>query len=208
MRYAAFSQRRGGVALASDAIWVAGVALMMGAAFTAGTSSVAILLLAWGAPALGAAALSTTRLRVIPRPTCAMSWWRSQRDLAPRYLGEFAASSGAGQSASCLSWRDRRIGRRRSTESQSRVARPLECSLHGDGSRGNPGAVSVSHQSLKRLLRLSVVLSTALTASAICWGTVVVLLPKVQAKRFSERVGLLHRRLPQSWHSPWLVPAL
>lgn len=177
LRFAAFSQRRGTIALTSDVIWVVGVGAAMGLVFAVGTSSAGLLVLAWGLPALGGVAFCTIKLRIWPDVRGARRWWRSQHDLAPRYLGEFFASSGANQLALYLVGAIAGLAAAGALRAGQVLLGPLNVLFMGLALVTVPEAVGLAHRSHDRLLRFSVVLSTALTASALAWGAAVVFLP-------------------------------
>lgn len=177
LRFAAFSQARGNVALVSDMVWVAGVGVAMGTAIAVGTSSVGLLLLAWGAPALAGAMWSSARLGVIPDPRGAFIWWRSQRELAPRYLGEFAASSGAGQVAQYLVGAIAGLVAAGALRAGQVLLGPLNVLFMGTQAVVIPEAVGLARRSAQSLVRLSVIVSSVLTAAAVTWGIGVTLLP-------------------------------
>jgi len=149
----------------------------MGAALAAGVSSVALLVLAWGLPALGGALLSVVLLGVRPDPRRARSWWRVQRDLAPRFLGEFAASGGAGQLAQYLVGAIAGLAAAGALRAGQVLLGPLNVLFMGTALVAVPEAVGLARRSTGRLLRFSIMLSSTLTAAALGWGAVVVFLP-------------------------------
>lgn len=176
-RFAAFSQRRGGVALASDIVWAAGVVVAMGAVLAVGASSVGLLLLAWSLPALGGAMLSMAQLGVTPALRGARSWWRTQRDLAPRFLGEFVTSSGAGQLGLYLVGWIAGLNAAGALRGAQVLLGPLNVLFMGTVIVAVPDAVGLARRSTRGLMRFSILISTTFTATALGWGAVVVFLP-------------------------------
>jgi hypothetical protein len=179
LRFAAFSQQRGAIALASDGLWAIGVGIAMSAALASGTKTAGWLVLAWGLPALAGALLSSVRLRVVPNPLAAMSWWSGQRDLAPRYLGEFMASSGAAQVSIYLVGAIAGLTATAALRGAQVLLGPLNVLFMGVGLVAIPEAVGLARRARGDLLRFSRALSAVLTGAALVWGAIVVFLPDV-----------------------------
>ena len=60
-----------------------------------GMDAVGWLIIAWGGTAGLAAFFGFMQARILPRPAAALQWWRSSKGLGTRYVGEFAATTGA-----------------------------------------------------------------------------------------------------------------
>ena len=177
LRFAAFSQNRGSVALVSDALWALGVGITMATAEIRNVQSAGLLLLAWGVPALGGALLSMYRLRVTPHPSAARSWLRTQRDLAPRYLAEFAAFTGSSQLAFYLVGVIGGLAAAASIRGAEVLMGPLIVLYMGIGLVAVPEAVTIRHRSTRQLMHFSLLLSGLLTVAALVWEAGILLLP-------------------------------
>jgi O-antigen/teichoic acid export membrane protein len=96
-RYAFFAVGRGGSAFLNDMIWASLLVPALLVLRASGHASVFWYVFAWGATAAVAAAAGPLQARLLPRPGSAWGWVSRHRDLAPRYLAENAANSGAAQ---------------------------------------------------------------------------------------------------------------
>jgi hypothetical protein len=97
-RFAFFARGRGRSALTNDLI----AAMVMLPAFAVALrvpsdGAIAAFMLAWGGATAFAAAAGCVQAGTIPSLSTIGRWWRDHRDIAPRYLLEFTAQSGAGQ---------------------------------------------------------------------------------------------------------------
>jgi O-antigen/teichoic acid export membrane protein len=97
LRFVLIADRRPRAAAANDLVWAVAQLAAVGVLVSADRHDVALLVGAWGASATVATLYGVTQLGGWPRPRGAVRWWRSQRDLAPAFVGEFAARSGARQ---------------------------------------------------------------------------------------------------------------
>jgi hypothetical protein len=96
-RYVFFAAGRPAKALANDAVWAVvqfGITALL---LLRGQPGVPALVLAWGGSATVGAILGVFQSGVMPRPGRLFEWLHSQRDLAPRFLGEFSLGLGAAQ---------------------------------------------------------------------------------------------------------------
>ncbi len=96
-RAAFFAEGRGRSAFLNDIAWV--VLMIPGLVFVVATGKISVVALVsiWGIGATGAALFGFVQSRVWPAPLRALAWWREQKDLAPRFLGEATALAGARQ---------------------------------------------------------------------------------------------------------------
>ncbi|MGH2773246.1 MAG: hypothetical protein ACRDIU_08950, partial [Actinomycetota bacterium] len=98
-RYSFFSAGLSGHALANDFVWAAIELPAIVLLVSGNRASVAALILVWGGSGTVAAAVAALQARVWPAVLSTGRWLSTQRDLAPRFLGEFAAAGGANASA-------------------------------------------------------------------------------------------------------------
>ena len=164
-------------AFLNDLAW----ALLMIPLFTLelrfGSGSGSHLLLLWGLSGSVAAVIAVARERSLPRPERALSWLREQRDLAPRYLGEFAAASGALQLTMYLVAILAGLAAAGSLRAGFILLGPVVVIFQGMRLVAVPEAVRLLRRSPGDLNRMTVVLGAALAASALVWGGVILLLP-------------------------------
>jgi O-antigen/teichoic acid export membrane protein len=91
-RFAFFSARRGSTAFANDFVWGAILASWLTVSLLSGRTSLFWIVLAWGGSGSIASLVGVYQAGLIPAPSRAPTWFRTQRDLIPRYTGEFGAS--------------------------------------------------------------------------------------------------------------------
>jgi len=94
-----FAEARPKAAVVNDGVWAI---LQIGAVFALvarGVDTVGPLTLAWGLSACAAAALGVRQSRVLPRPSQALTWVRTHRDLTGYLLLEYVTLQGAQQLA-------------------------------------------------------------------------------------------------------------
>jgi O-antigen/teichoic acid export membrane protein len=96
-RYSFFALGRGSQAFINDTIWTISLLPAMAVLKITHHKSVFWFVLLWGATASIAACVGPLQARVIPKPTASWEWVSGHRDLAPRYLAENTALSGANQ---------------------------------------------------------------------------------------------------------------
>ena len=96
-RFAFLAQGKPRAAFTNDLVWAVVLFPILIGMTVAGDASVFSATLAWGGSATVAALVGVFQSRAVPRPGQALQWWRDQRDVAPAYLGEFAATAGATQ---------------------------------------------------------------------------------------------------------------
>lgn len=165
-------------ALVNDLIWAAGLAAALAVVISAGHHGVRTLIVAWGAAAGVAAAVGVWQARLWPRPLATRAWWREHRDLAPRFLGEFASTSGtqslvlfgiaaAGGLTAVAAVRAAWV-----------LLGPLNVLLFAVPLAAVPEAVRVLHSAPQRLRRTSGLLAAGLASIALAWGALVFLLPQ------------------------------
>ncbi len=97
-RYVFIAARRGRDAFLNDVAWAVAMVPLV-AVVLVGAPSTTSVLLAWGGAAGVAAVVGMGQARMLPRPERSRAWLHEQRDLAPRFLGEMGALSGAHQAA-------------------------------------------------------------------------------------------------------------
>ena len=176
-RYAFFANGEGRKAFVNDAIYAAVLLASFGALMSFGRATVASLVLVWGAAATAGAAVGMFQARTVPAPHRVRSWAREQRDLIPRYAGEFLASTVAGQLSIFLVGVIAGLGTLGSLRAAYLLFGPLQVLFMGIGLVAVPELVRILARSPRHLQRASAHLSAALAAVALTWGVTVMLTP-------------------------------
>ena len=96
-RFAFFACGRGFSAFINDLVWTVLLVLALVLLHSRGNGSAAICLVAFGVTATFAAVIGAVQASILPRPTRAVEWLRTQRELSVRYLIENVSISGASQ---------------------------------------------------------------------------------------------------------------
>lgn len=176
-RFAFFAQGRGGAAFANDLVWAVVLLLAVLGLERAGRTSATWFVVAWGGSAAVAAVLGIRQAKVVPAPLRVKSWLHAHGDLAPRYLGEFAALTGAGQ---LVFYGIAAIGGLVAAGAL-RACRillgPLNVLFLGLPLFAVPWGVRTLTSSVRRLHRLAVILSASLAAVSVALGGALYALP-------------------------------
>lgn len=179
-RFAFFAAERGRSAFLNDLAWAIALVPLLVLALSRG-ASVGPLALAWGTAATFAAIVGVFQAGLLPKPSGAIGWWRENRRLASRILGEFAAMTatahltlyGVGAVAGI-----RALAALRGAQI---LLGPLNVIVIGIGLVAIPEGVRLLKRSTASLRKAAQALAAALAACALTLGTVLVLLP--------ERIG-------------------
>jgi O-antigen/teichoic acid export membrane protein len=178
-RYSLFARGKGGSAFLNDLVW----AVVMFVAFVllrmTDRSSVAWFTFAWAGAGCVAAAVGLVQLRTLPSgPLASVGWLRVHRDLAPRFLAEFALASGITNltlfgmgSVMGLA----QLGRLRAGQI---ALGPLNVLFGGAGLVATPEGVRLLRESPRRLVHGCRWISVVLASGALAWAVVVVSLPR------------------------------
>jgi len=176
-RLAFFAGGRGGRAFVNDLVWAVALIPAIGLLLALGIHSVFWLTLAWGAAATVAGVVGLLQARLIPRPDLSLSWLREQRDLAPRFLGEFMALSGTIQlnffGIGAIAGLEA-VGAIRAA--QILLGPPYVFSI-GVRLAALPEAVRALKHSARRVGRVCVLISAGLATVTLAWGAVMLFLP-------------------------------
>lgn len=189
-RFIAFATRRGKIAFLGETAWALALLVALVLLSLLGIHRVSAYALAWGGTAAFGALVTGTGLRVLPRPRNAPAWWRSQRDLAPRYLGEFTALNGASQfSAYLIGWIAGLIAAGSLRGAQVLMG-PMTTLFLGISLFATPEGVVLAQRSDRSVVRFGRLLSAALGLMALVWAVTLMMLP--------NSVG--HALLGSSWN--------
>jgi len=142
-----------------------------------GQPSVTLLTLAWGAGGTAAALFGIHQAHVVPGLRQTFTWLRDQRDLFPRFLGEFALSAGAGQLTVYGLAALAGLAALGVFRAGYILFGPVQMLIMGVGWVAIPELVRTLQSSTRRLLWATTSLSLGLAGAALAWGTIVLLLP-------------------------------
>ncbi|TME81238.1 MAG: hypothetical protein E6I45_08590 [Chloroflexi bacterium] len=176
-RFAFFARRTGRDAFVNDAVWIVAQVVLFAAILATGMFSVGVAVLAWGGSATLAALVGVRQAGAAPRIRHAGMWWGAHRDIASRLLGETVTATGgetlqpygisavAGLPA---------VGALRAGEL---LLGPFNVIFQGTTLVAIPEGARLLVISTRRLLRACIQLSVGLTAAALVWSALVLLIP-------------------------------
>jgi O-antigen/teichoic acid export membrane protein len=176
-RFVFFSRRRGLSAFLNDLFWGLALVPALGVLLVTGHASVSLLVLAWGGAANVAALVGVLQARVTPRPLAAGAWLGKHRDLAPRYLAEFVALSGAIQLYLWGIGAITGLAAVGALRAAQMLVSPLSIVLMGITMMGVPEAIRILDRSAKGFVTLGAVLSATLGMAVLLWGAVLLFAP-------------------------------
>jgi hypothetical protein len=176
-RYVFFAAGRPAKALVNDVVWAvvqlaAVVWLLAGADPSIGT-----LVLAWGASAGVAALLGMAQTRLVPRPSAARAWLHRQRDLVPRFLGEFVVGQGASQLSIWLIVGVSSLGVVGALRAAGVLVGPARLFLTAAPGAAIPELIRIRRRSPQRFERLVALMSWGLAISVMAWIAFVLAIP-------------------------------
>jgi O-antigen/teichoic acid export membrane protein len=176
-RFAFFALGRGSSAFNNDLVWV-GI-LFPGAIVLlyTETASMAAMMGLWAVGGWAAAVIGLLQTRAIPRPTRASQWLHEQRDLALRFFGEFAVSSGATHSSLFLIGALTTLSEVGRLRAGQMLLGPLNIIFLGAGLVAVAEASRFLRESPEKMLRITRVVSGLLTGGTGLWVLIVLLLP-------------------------------
>jgi hypothetical protein len=140
-------------------------------------TGVSALVAAWGASALVAASFGIRQARLVPKPGRALTWWRLQSDLAPRYLVEFLALAGECQMVIFGIAIVTNLAGVAAIRGGLLLLGPLNIVLYAAMLSAVPEAVRLLGSGKKTLEKACVLLSTALALMTMLWTAIILLLP-------------------------------
>ena len=176
-RYAFFANGEGRKAFLNDALCGAVLVVLFGVLLRSGVASIGLLVLAWGGAATVGALAGARQSGVVPVPQQARAWATRHRDLIPRYLGEFVASSGAGQLSVYGVGLIGGLATLGSFRAGYLLFGPLQVLFMGIGLVAVPELVRFLRRSPRHLYLASSGLSVLLATVALAWGMVVIPMP-------------------------------
>ena len=191
-RFALLARQRGAAALLSDAAWAA----VMFTAFVllreAGVASVTWFTFSWAGAGCVAAVVGLLQLKVLPcGPITAIRWLRGHSDIAPRFLAEFAITTGVSMVTVFAIGGIAGLGELGRLQAAQILLGPLNIMFSGVGLVATAEGVRLLRDSPRRLAHDCRWLSLALATGVLAWGMIVVLYPAVSASPSCARIGTL-----------------
>jgi hypothetical protein len=185
-RFAFFAGRKERRAFVNDLVWAIVLVPSLALLIITERATVGSLILAWGGAGSIAAVAGIFQSRVLPSPSHTLSWLREQRALAPRFLGEFAVSSGTSQLTVYLLGGIAGLTQAAALRAGQLLLGPLNVMFMAAGLVAVPETVRFLAASPGLFRRASALLSIGLAAIVVAWGTIALLLP---ARLGMELVG-------------------
>jgi hypothetical protein len=177
-RWSFLAARRADRALVNDVAWACVMFPALAVVVTTGHATPATCVLVWGASATVAAGVGVVQSRVRPAPERARVWWRANRDLGVRYVGEFAATSSAGELSVYAVGAVSGLGAVGSIRAASLLVGPFNVVLMGVITVAVPEFVRLLRRSPERVRSASVAVSAALVIGAAAWLAAAAAVPR------------------------------
>lgn len=176
-RYVFFAAGRPAKALVNDLVWGMVLVALIVWLLVGPNPSVAALVLAWGGSAAVAAVLGVWQTGLVPRPSATGPWLRRQRDLVPRFLGEFVVGQGAAQLSIWLVGGVGGLGVLGALRAAGVLVGPARLFLTAAPGAAIPELIRIRRRSPERFQRLVAVMSWGLALSVGVWMAAVLAVP-------------------------------
>jgi O-antigen/teichoic acid export membrane protein len=177
-RFAFFAGRRGSAAFLNDLVWAVAIFAAFGVLRYSDASSVAWFTFGWAAAGALAAIVGVFQLRVLPSgPWSAVKWLSRHRDLAPRFLGEFAVGTGVTNLTLFAIGAIAGLGELGRLRAGEIALGPLNVLFLGVGLVATAEGVGLLKESTRRLVIGCGWLSLVVTAGVLAWGVVILSIP-------------------------------
>ena len=182
-RWAFVARGRSAQAFLNDLVWTLVLAAALAVLLAGGRSSVVAFELAWAGAAAVAAAAGIAQARLVPWPVNPLRWWRRHRDLNSRYLGEFLTIGAVSQLNSYGISAVAGLAAVGALRAGEILVGPVYVLFMGGNMIAVAEGARVASRSVARLARLSLLVSAGMSACAVAWGTVLVLMPDAVGTR-------------------------
>jgi O-antigen/teichoic acid export membrane protein len=176
-RYVFFAAGRPAKALVNDLVWGVVLVALIVWLLVGPDPSVALLVLAWGGSATVAALLGMWQTGILPRPSATRPWLHRQRDLVPRFLGEFVVGQGAAQLSIWLVGIFGGLGVLGALRAAGVLVGPARLFLTAAPGAAIPELIRIRRRSPARFQRLVAVMSWGLALSVGVWMAAVLAVP-------------------------------
>jgi O-antigen/teichoic acid export membrane protein len=176
-RFAFFARSDGFRAFLNDLIWALVMAPGLALILVLDLDSVGWVMGVWGGAAALAAVAGIAQTGVRPAPGKAKVWLIEQKDLAPRYLGEFAALSGTNALVTFGVGAIAGLAAAGALRGADILLGPVAVLHLGINLVAVPEGVRALRVSAQRLMHVCVLISTSVGIAAVGMGVLLVLLP-------------------------------
>jgi O-antigen/teichoic acid export membrane protein len=177
-RFAFFANGRGHLSFANDLAWaLIQFPVLLILVIVTDSPAVGWLLLAWGGAAGVAAVLGAFQAGVTPKAGRVLWWWREQRDIVPRILGEFVAVTGGSSLALFGIAAVAGLSAAGAIRGAQVLLGPVNVLILGVSIVAIPEMVVSLKRSPSSLRRRSVLFSCGLGICSLVWGGFVMVLP-------------------------------
>ena len=178
-RFSFFAIGRGKQAFLNDLVWAVALLPALILLRAADEKNVFWFVFAWGAAAAIAAAYGLLQARVVPKLSGSWEWLSRHRDLGLRYLAENTSNSLAAQLRTYGIGAIAGLAAVGYVQAASTLLGPVMVVFMGMGMVGIPEASRILRRSMQHLLLFCLLVSGALAAAAVAWGTaLLVALPR------------------------------
>jgi O-antigen/teichoic acid export membrane protein len=168
---------RPAAAAANDLVWALCQAVLVAAVFVTGTSSVSMLVLAWGGAASVAALFGFVQAQLPPDPRGALAWLRRHWDLGGPFLGHFGLTHGTDQLTIYGISAVAGVAAVGAIQAADVLVRPLNFIAIGASVATFPEGVRLRDRSTRALRYGMSAVSGALVLATLALGSVLLVLP-------------------------------
>jgi O-antigen/teichoic acid export membrane protein len=190
-RFGFFAAGRPRAAAANDAVWVVAMAVLVLAAYAAGSPTATGLVLVWAFSGAVAGVFGVFQVRGRPRPGHVHGWIATHRDLGVRFAGEFLVYSAAIQATLYIVGAVAGVAAVGSIRAAQTLVGPVSLIFLGVSFGAVPEGVRIASRSPVRLPRFVSTLSVCLACVGLMWGALLLVMPD----------GLGEAILGDSWRS-------
>jgi hypothetical protein len=178
-RFALFAAGRGSAAFVNDVVWAAAMFAMFALLWERPSPSIAWLTFGWAGAGCLAAVVGGFQVRVIPSgPAVALNWLRRHRDIAPRFVAEYAVTSGVSHLTIFAIGAIAGLGELGRLRAGEIALGPLNVLFAGVALVATPEGVRLLRTSPRALVHGCCWLSLLVTLGVLSWGGVVLLIPR------------------------------
>ncbi|MBW3644001.1 MAG: hypothetical protein KY441_00665 [Actinobacteria bacterium] len=183
-RFAFFVQGRPAAAATNDLLWAVVQFSALAAVAAVAEVSVVTAILAWGVGAYACSAIGALQARALPAPGQARWWWRSHRDLIPRFVAEYAVGRGSGQLSFFLIAAVTSLAAFGALRAANLLLGPLNVLFASVAVVAVPEAVRLYRRAPARVWNLCLVSAAAMAGVAVLAGGALMVLPDAIGQSF------------------------
>jgi O-antigen/teichoic acid export membrane protein len=176
-RFAFFANGQKVHAFVNDLVWAVALLVLVIAVSMSTFEGVAWFIAAWGGSAAIAGLFGAYQARLIPKPTAALSWWKSHRDLSDWFVYEFLTVRGSVQVATFAIAGILGVQAVGALRAGSVLFGATNIFVMGFGLVAIPEGVKLLGTSVAEFRRSMLSLSGIVAAIALAWGGVLMMLP-------------------------------